>query len=298
MAAYPRVQTVVTFIVCATAVIGVATYVYGGSFLSSKDKKVAVVETVTTSFGEANPLIETADWKQAFFEINESSKKSYSTDTAKSLTFEQDSVDLTATDVLGREFFSKFMTLRQAGMISNTEATNALVDQIVEDGQFITDGPKIYSIKDLHISATEDNASRQIYANAVATALKRNRPTENEAVIAKDALERGDDARLADIDPIIAVYASVRGELLGLYTPPSVAEYHLNLINGLSGALANAISFRNAATDPLQALTAVSNYQTVEADIFYTVVDMRSYFDDNDIVFTPDEPAFSVFSMK
>jgi hypothetical protein len=69
-------------------------------------------------------------------------------------------------------------------------------------------------------------------------------------------------------------------------------------VNGISEALANAISLRSSATDPLQALAAASAYPQTSANVFYTVLDLRSYFDDHGIVFGPDDDAYTVFSLK
>jgi hypothetical protein len=297
MAAYPRVQTVVTFLVCTAAVAGVAAYVYGGSFASAKSKQVSAVAAVTSS-PEANTLVETASWKETFFNITEDDKSGFETSRAKNASPDATAEDLSATDIFGREFFSKFMTLRQAGMISNPEATDALVTQAVEDSQLITDGPKVYAMSSLTIAPVEDNDTREAYANAVAWALTRNQPLENETIIAKEALETGNMERLSDIEPIIAIYTNVRTELLRIPVPTSAAPYHLKLVNGISEALATAVALRSSGTDPLQALAAASQYPQTSADVFYTVLDLRSYFDDYGIVFGPDDDAYTVFSLK
>lgn len=298
MAAYPRTQTVVIFSVSTVVVIAVAVYVYGGSFLNIfKSKTPKMADTEVISGIPKDQLVETASWKDTFFNVTDENN-SYNTATAKNTSSVKNSEPVTATDIFGREFFSKFMTLRQAGMISNSDAQEALVKQIVDSGQLIIDGPKVYTVADLHIATNEDNASRQAYANAIAHTMKSHQPSENEAIIAKDALETGNDSRLSDIDPIVAAYNAVRSDLLNTPVPPSAVQYHLNLVNGMSEALANAVSLRNTLTDPLQTLATLSKYQVVEKNFFDTIVNLRSYFSNYGVVFSPTEVAFSVFSPK
>lgn len=298
MVAYPRAQTVATFIVCTVVVLGAAFYVYGDSFITKNTLETPTI-TAHVSDSSINDLyIDTADWKKTFFSVNEANNKNFSTDNAKDISSNIQKFDLTATDLFGREFFSKFMTLRQAGLITNPDATKALVNQIVEDTQLITDEAKTSTIDDLFVSMIENTASLQVYANTVAHILKHDRPTGSEVLIAKKALETGNTNLLHDIDPIIAAYARVREELLTTSVPFSASTYHIRLINGISQALANAVALRNSASDPLQALNAISNHQETVGTFFYTVVDLRQYFNDYGIVFDPTEEAYSVFTLK
>jgi hypothetical protein len=297
MIAYPRTHTIIILVICGITVTSVAMYVYGDFFSPSHKNELGAVEVVPTSISDANQLVETAGWKDTFFNVTDKNNL-YGTTSSKNSRGNSPREVLTATDLFGREFFSKFMTLRQAGMVSNSDAKEALVNQVIESGQLITDSPKVYSLVDLNISNTEDNITRQVYANNVAKTIKNHQPRENEGVIAKEALETGDANRLADIDPIIIAYSSVRSDLLDISVPSSLASYHLNLVNGMSEAVANALSLRNTLDDPLQTLSTLSRYQTTEKNFFNTVVDMRTYFNNNSIIFSPTEIAFSIFSLK
>jgi len=298
MATYPRTQTIVTFMVCAVIITGVATYVYGGSLASIINKKgssIAIVSGIATS---TDQLVETASWKETFFNVTDASDKKYETSSAANVSAGSETEKITATDIFGREFFSKYMTLRKTGMISNADARDALVDQIIESGQLITDGPKVYTMADLNIVAVESNATRETYANAVAYTMISNQPAEHEGVIAKEALETGNNERLVDIDPNIAAYSIVRSDLLAIPVPFSAAQYHLKLVNGMSEAVANAVSLRNTLTDPLQTLATLSRYQITEKNVFDTVVNLRNYFNNYGITFLPADIAYSVFSLK
>ena len=298
MATYPRTQTVVTFIVCAVVIGGVATYVYGGALASLTKKKGSSVAVISATSSSTDQLIETASWKETFFNVTDASGKKYETSSATNISAGSEVEKITATDIFGREFFSKYMSLRKTGMIENTDAKDALVDQIIESGQMITDGPKVYTVADLKIAAVEDDASREAYANAVAHTMVSHQPAEHEGMIAKEALETGDNERLADIDPIIVAYSTVRSDLLAIPAPLSATQYHLNLVNGMSEAVANAVSLRNTLTDPLQTLATLSRYQMTEKNVFDTVVNLRAYFNSYGIVFSPTDSAYSVFSLK
>lgn len=298
MAAYPRRKTVATFIVCTVVVLGASIYTYGNPFISkNKQENILATNKITTATSN-DAYIDTADWKKTFFNVNENNAKNYSTENAKNISQTKKEPGLTATDLFGRELFSKFMTLRQAGMASNTGTTDALVNQILDNSQLITDEAKLSTIGDLYTFTTEDSVALQIYANTVASILKRDRPTDNEVLIAKKALETGDTKMLENIDPIIATYARVRSDLLTTPVPFSASTYHIKLVNGVSTALANAVALKNSAVDPLQALNAISSYPETVSIVFYAVVDLRNYFDKAGITFNPNEEAYSVFSLK
>ncbi len=298
MATYPRAQTVATFIVCTVVVLGASLYTYGNPFISTNAPENSSVFTKNTIASANDTYIDTADWKKTFFSVNEKNAKNYSTENAKNISKTNNEPELTATDLFGRELFSKFMTLRQAGMISDTNTTDALVNQILDNSQLITDEAKFSTAADLYTFTSEDSAALQIYANTVANILKRDQPVDNEVLVTKKALESGDLKLLENIDQIISTYARVRSDLLTTPVPFSASAYHIKLVNGVAKALANAVALRNSAVDPLQALEAISSYPETVSVVFYAIVDLRNYFDQAGITFNPNEDAYSVFSLK
>jgi hypothetical protein len=298
MPAYLRAKTVITLIICVAAVGGVAAYVYGDFWGPKNLEKTAGTAAISGSSHTINDLVETAGWKETFYNVTDEDIKGFEIHGAQNISTLSVDEDLTATDIFGREFFSKYLMVRQTGMVSDPNTTQALVDQVLQDSALVTDTPRVYTQNDLTINIQEDDASREAYAHTVAHILINDRPTENEALIAKEALTNGDLERLADIDPIIATYASIRSDLLHTPVPASLADYHLDLVNGVSEALANAVALRNAGTDPLQSLNAVARYPGTESKIFYTILDLRTYFNEYGITFETGEEAFRVFSMK
>lgn len=223
-------------------------------FAEYRNKKAEVVyENVVT--GQTQKEINTdnyVDWK-SILEANDISS------TTK--TSDQTSKDkLTSTDLLGRDFFAKYMELRQMGNINDKSSQEELVGQVLESGIMLA-SPKEYTIADIVISYDDSTESIKKYANDAGYVFKTfSISSRNEAVITKEAIEKGNPATLRELDPIIKSYKNILNGLLKVRAPQSMSKMHIDLVNSVSSLVFIVEKFRVSDVDPLAGVQAVARY--------------------------------------
>ena len=111
-------------------------------------------------------------------------------------------------------------------------------------------------------------------------------PAQNEAVIASNALDKGDMTMLQQIDPVIAIYKKTINSLLATPVPQSAIQYHMDLVNGFSMELSNATALRNIDNDPLQSLNAIGQEVPALQRINTALANLQKYFNTSNVTFT------------
>jgi hypothetical protein len=271
MAAYPRKQTVAIFILCAFAVGGVALYVYGGSVgikTGSERGPEAAAITVQSS------SVSSVDWQKQFLGMNASTSAFVATGKPVAT---QKNESLTAVDALGRNFFTQYAELRRSGLTTDPQTVSDAMGQVASQTIGGLSGPKVYSLKDIIVGGN-GTAAVSSYGSAVMAVFKNYMPQQNEAVIAQQAFDDNDMNELAEIDPIISDYKDMVSLLIRIPVPRPLAQYHVDLINGVSIALYNAESFRHMDTDPLRGLAAVSLEVIGLQNISSALSSIQNYF--------------------
>lgn len=185
--------------------------------------------------------------------------------------------ELTSTDLLARNFFARYMELRQAGLSTNKQSQEELAEQVLKSGLVLAT-PKIYAPSNIKIKNDDSVESVKRYGNEVGTIfLTYSINSRNEAVIAKDSLEKENPEILKEIDPIITSYRNILNGLLKVEAPKAMSSMHLGLVNGMSSALFTAESFRKSGTDAMQGIQGT--VLTLESSrlIFDSFREMKSY---------------------
>lgn len=286
-----RLHTSIIFAVCAILVIGVSIYVHRENLSAPGQAQQAPPAAIRSDV----PIVTNDDWKKTFFTVSGTPVTGDVSDTAIAGSLNATSSPLTATDRFGREFFSKYMILKQAGIAINSDLGKATVQGVADSSLDLAAQIPQYSTSDLSIIADETPASLRRYGNAVAEAVYRHAPSGNDAIIAKDAMEKSDPVLLQGIDPIIGAYTAMRDELLRTAVPRSATNAHLDLVNSVSEALYNAIAFRHVFDDPLPAIGAVARYQDTESSFFAAMVNLRAYFQSSGTAFDSADSAYAIF---
>jgi len=252
---YPRKHTAIIFVVCLIIVAGTSFYVYGSpKIVTSQKMDFRSTDKVTPVTGLQNTA-SSQDWQKQF--LDNSSNTAYKAPPKVIKTAEQET-PLTATDLLGRNFFSKYLELRRSGQTENSQSVNQATNQIISQSLAGLAAPKAYTTKDIIIIATVDETlALKQYAEALISILKNGLPAKNEAEIAMNAFEKNDLTLLAGIDGIVDGYVSALNKLRTTPVPQSISQYHLDLINALSLQIYNAQGLRRAESDPVTALAAV-----------------------------------------
>jgi len=284
MATVPRKQTVFVFFVSAIVVASAFVYVYGlpgfGQISYANTAKVAQNNAVKPI---ANPPAADSGWQKQF--LNNGNSNAFKAPSNRQPTA-NDRQPLTATDLLGRNFFEKYAELRQAGLTTDTAAVGNASSDVISQSLAGVGEPKTYSLKDISVIADNDAATRA-YAENLMNILKSWLPATNEAEIAMNAFDKSDMSILAQIDPIIAGYRSALNKLLGTPVTQDLAQDQVDLLNGISMQLWNAEALRKADSDPVSALAAI-NLEVKSLETVSTAIgDFQNYFARAGISFVP-----------
>ena len=246
----------IIFAVCLLAVAGAAAY-----SLSRQDNQPTQVVPQITSGGEdqlpGNTLASTStDWQKQFF--TDKAGGSY-TVASSSIGTNSNPTELTATDVLGRDFFTNYMQLRSAGLTQDQQSVDNMAQNLIARDVAAAATPHIYNISDIKTDNNPDTLDASaLYATKLMQILQAYMPKQNEAEIAMSALDSNDPEALKAIDQNILGYQAAVSALLATPVPNEMSQYHLDLINGLSIELFNSEALRRVNTDPVKAIAAVS----------------------------------------
>lgn len=251
---YPRKQTVIILLVSVMAVGATAYYAKMGSSGSNP----------AASSAEAAPVVQAAHlatipdngtWKKEFIDASSSVSFKAARTSKSSAAADQ----LTATDVLGRQFLTKYAELKKAGLTADRQTVSDVANQLVQSSISNIQTPQPYTLKSLHIVQTSDASSLGPYSASLSGILNSYIPDQdhNEAVVAEQALDQNDMSVLQQIDPLIMRYKTAIQALLTMRVPQALAQYHLDLVNGIGMALFNAEALRHTDTDPIKGMAAV-----------------------------------------
>ncbi|MEI8248940.1 MAG: hypothetical protein WCG07_00380 [Candidatus Taylorbacteria bacterium] len=281
---YPRKQTIIIAGVCIIAIGATAFYVRS-QHSGTTDQQVSVLGEQQAS---STIVLATSseDWKKAFFGATGTQaiaklKANSATETPE---------ELTATDILGRNFFTQFVQLKQSGLANDQASIDAVNTKLISDSLNSIPAPKLYGSKDITLSKNtsfKDTAST--YAIALARILAQDMPTQNEAEVAEAAFSSGDLTQLKNIAPIVQGYKAGVIELLKTPVPQTLVQYHLNLINGLSIQAYNAEALQKSDVDPIRGLAAISLEIKGLQTISEAIGSMQSYFAVAGIPFTAEK---------
>jgi hypothetical protein len=278
---YPHKQTFFIFVICLFLVLGVSFFVNG--LPSTKNKVVYQNTSIKPQIISNEKPIETGtEWQKAFLDQKDNVKIDSPNTIDKTKVKEE---SLNPTELLGRNFFTKYVQLRQSGLTTDTEAVNAVANQVINDGVSSIKGPSSYTAKNIKISSGSSVDDIKKYAENLMLILKDSMPVKNEAEIAMIAFDSGDMNLLKEIDKVIAGYKKADSKLLSTPVPQILAQYHLDLINGLSVQTFNAQSLRNSDKDPLTGLAAIGMEVKSLQAIANAIAGMQNIFTQQGITF-------------
>lgn len=253
----------------------VAVLLVGGSFVLAEYKnqktKIEYTNTVVSSLENTQNSENSVNWKKILL-ANEQA----STTVTKDLT--QNKEKLSQTDMLGRDFFAKYMELRQTGIANDKASQEDLVSQVLKNGVMLA-SPKTYTENDI---ITSDDTSKEAlikYGNDAGIIFKKNSiSSRNEAVIAKDAIDKDNPKILEELDPIIRSYRNILNGLLKVRAPQSMSVKHLDLINSISSLVFIVENLRKVSIDPLAGVQAIARYTPTIQQFSNAIINIKNQF--------------------
>lgn len=268
----------------------IAILLVGGAFLVAeyRNKQVELVnnEAVIISTTTYTGFIEnTEDWKKILIATDKSASS-----TLKDLT--KNNEVLTPTDILARDFFARYMELKQLGTSKDPESQadlvkNALSNVVLEQPKLYTTNDKILTKADISKEAVKQ------YGNEIGNIFLKNRTgSRNEAIIARDALQKGDPELLKELDPIISSYQKMLNSFIKVVVPQSLLNAHLNLINSMNSALFIVTQLRKSGADPLSGVQATARYQATVKQMHDSLAAIRKGILDLGITYNTSEGGY------
>lgn len=234
------------------------------------------------------------DWEEVLVGTNPNdpkskSTKATSTPTIKDLTKTTEKLD--PIDVVSREFFARYMELRQLGISSDKLNQQELAQKTIDSIKFVEAKP--YVMSDILVNTITSKESIKKYGNDMANVFKKYFvSSRNEGVIVKDALQKKDPEILKELDPVIESYKNIVSGLLKTEAPKSMGTMHLDLVNVMNSTLFVMQSFRKTMVDPIAGVQAMSQYLIVQKKFFDSLKAIQSYLIYSGITYTSSETGF------
>lgn len=277
----PNTRNVLMIIIAILLVSGafvLAEYRNKQANLVYSNKNIAVLDRSN----DLADLENTTDWKKILL-ANDIGSSTKITDLTKS------EEKLTATDILGRDFFARYMELRQMGGVGDKLSQQELINQVLKNGMILST-PKAYTSLEILTKSDSSVESIKQYGNQIGNIFKTYTiSSRNEAVIAKDAMEKENPEILKELDPIIKSYKNIINGILKIQAPQDMAVIHLNLVNSVNSLIFVAESFRKSAVDPLAGIQATSLVLRNIQDLNTIFGEIRNKFNSLNISYSNNE---------
>ncbi len=212
------------------------------------------------------------------------------TDTSDGATI-KDTEKLTATDIVARDFFSKYVAAKQSGKeIDSTlqqQIASSVLSQTKTIGLF-----RLYGEGDLIIekNVKTENGTETLknYGDKMGSIIKNTATwKESELEIIQKALEQEDENVLKQLDPIINGYTSTKEQMLKISVPEKAVSTHLDLLNAIEKIISSLKSAQNVFKDPVTTLATFGKYPEIITELHKAFIDARSLFQRNNIIYEP-----------
>lgn len=210
-------------------------------------------------------------------------------------TIEQKTVpgggDWTETDRLSREFFAKYMSIKQSGAPFTAEDELKLLEEFASRPTETTP-QKTYTESDIIFAKTDDATSWRAYGNAIGAVINAHQETnaENELVIFERAMENEDEADLSSLQGRIKRYESMLSGFKKVPVPAGAKTIHLELLRSVQAIRDSVEGMSLALKDPVHALPRITAYPKAFQDLTDTLGRFGDFFEKKHMAFEKNEP--------
>lgn len=188
--------------------------------------------------------------------------------------------NLTETDKFSREFFTAFMSMKEAGQVDTATINNFSTAL----GQKIIDSTLINSFTEKDVKVSQDNSSanqkryfaamKKLFDNYKTAGLGDELDIVSNDLSIYSTLGKG--VQSAQLQTIADAYQEFAIKSMTLTVPANLAQYHLRIANNANNT---GISVRNMAktiADPVVGLSGLSQYQKYSGDLVSAVADLEA----------------------
>ncbi len=272
--------------------ICIAILLVGGSFIyaeysnKEKDNVYNAKDLAVVNSDESEPQdIDTdgdgsRDWEEILVGTDPNDAKSKPSDKKSVVTGDisktNTNTKLDPMDIVSREFFARYMELRQLGS-SKDKASQLEIAQATA-GNIVLSKPATYTEKEILVKQDQSIEAVRQYGLEVGNIFKKYLvKSRNEGVIVRDSIEQEDPEILKELDPVIASNKNIINSLVKLNVPASLTTIHLDLLNAMNGSLFVAQSFKDSGVSPVEGIQAIQYYTVVQKNLFDAVNALKSY---------------------
>jgi hypothetical protein len=229
------------------------------------------LETLVTKDGDGDGIL---DWQENLYGLDPTKKETtpgikdevaiaklkslQNTGEEKNVT-EIDETKLTETEKFSRELFSTIATLNQSGNVDQ-----ATIDKLSD---YLTEkiknpiSKKIYTLNDVKKTNNDTVQSTKKYYDILNSIYAKYNTSQGvPEVLEKLVANEEDMSVLEELNPIINQIDKIIKELLKVEVPPAFLSLHLELVNNSQRLLENISDLKLIGSDPLVAITAISQY--------------------------------------
>ncbi len=220
------------------------------------------------------------DWEEILAGTNPNDPKSKPSTTkepvTKDLTKTDSTEKLSQIDLVSRDFFARYMELRQLGTAGDKNTQDDLAQKTINN--IVLSKPIDYKLSEILVKSDSSVDAIKEYSTQIGGIFKKNAiKSRNEIIIAKDAGDNENPDTLKELDPIISSYKSIINSLIKVQAPESMKLMHLDLLNSMNGSLFIAKSLRNYMINPIEGVQAIAYYEIVSKNLFDAVNTIKSY---------------------
>lgn len=272
--------------------ICIAILLVGGSFIyaeysnKERDNVYNAKDLAVVNNDESEPQdIDTdgdgsRDWEEILVGTDPNDAKSKPSDKKSVVTGDisktNTNTKLDPMDIVSREFFARYMELRQLGS-SKDKASQLEIAQATA-GNIVLSKPATYTEKEILVKQDQSIEAVRQYGLEVGNIFKKYLvKSRNEGVIVRDSIEQEDPEILKELDPVIASNKNIINSLVKLNVPASLTTIHLDLLNAMNGSLFVAQSFKDSGVSPVEGIQAIQYYTVVQKNLFDAVNALKSY---------------------
>ena len=197
--------------------------------------------------------------------------------------------NINETELMGKELFAQYMTVRQSGNLNNQTS-----DSIVKDlTSKISDNPTpFYHETDLNIIDKASTDDLKNYANKFWSIRQRY------IKIYSDAINKSKDSNSADADTTLIqnfvlagnLYSDMASELIKLPVPSELANLHLKIANNEQTSGSSLKKLNKLDTDPIVTITGLATYKRYSEYETTMLKIMARYFKESGIIFDNKDP--------
>jgi hypothetical protein len=199
----------------------------------------------------------------------------------------------TATARFSRDFFAKYLSIKQAGGEVSLDDQQTIIEGIIAEEQSKLTLPSL-SLADITVS---DKTTLKQYGDLLG-AVSRNRQPEGgntQLVIIADSIMANDETKLLKLKPIQQNYALIISDLRKLPAPRSIIDAHLALVNALVLIESGVRGLTQVTTDPLSAMARAQFYFDGITGFDIALDNIKAIFIRSGTTFSPQDDGYELF---